>query len=78
MQRQRGRTTSASAYLAQGWRQQACPACRGSGLAYAHRDGAPRAPITGHERCRACAGRGSTWISPAGRRASYPGGPWLG
>jgi hypothetical protein len=77
MRRRGGRTTSAAAYLAQGWRQEACPQCAGRGVAYARRDGDPRRPITGMEFCKACDGRGSTWLSPQGYRAPYPGGPWM-
>ena len=77
-QQRGGRVTSVDRYIADGWRQDTCPDCGGRGIAYSHRDRDPRLPITGMERCRACAGRGSTWISPAGRRAAYPGGPWMG
>jgi len=77
MRAQRGRVTSASRYIEQGWTQQPCPACAGRGIAYSRRDGDRRAPITGHEQCRACAGRGSTWRSPGGLRCEYPGGPFV-
>jgi len=76
MRRRTGTTISVGKYLAEGWRQDPCPACRGSGLAYARRPDAPMV-VTGMERCRSCNGRGSTWISPQGRRAAYPGGPFL-
>jgi hypothetical protein len=78
MQQRRGRTTSVERYIAQGWREDKCPECAGRGIAYSHHDRDPRLPITGMERCRCCAGRGSTWISPAGRRCEYPGGPFQG
>ena len=77
MRRTRGQTTHIQKYLSNGWRQEPCPHCSGRGLAYAHRDGNPQGPITGMERCRQCKGRGSTWRSPGGMRAAYPGGPWL-
>jgi len=77
MRRQRGRTTSVDEYTRQGWTQHPCTQCRGTGLAYAHRNDDPKMPIIGHERCRSCAGRGGWWRSPQGMRCSYPGGPWL-
>jgi len=76
MQRQRGRTTSVAKYIAEGWREDRCATCNGTGLAYARRGG-ERGPITGMEYCDACGGRGSTWRSPSGLRCSYPGGPWI-
>jgi len=77
MRRTGGTVKSASAYVAQGWRELRCTACNGFGLSYAHRGNDPQMPITGMERCRACDGRGSTWRSPAGKPCSYPGGPFL-
>jgi len=77
MQRSHGRTIPISRYIEQGWREEKCASCGGRGIGYAHRNGDPRMPIVGHEYCKACSGRGSTWTSPGGRRCSYPGGPWL-
>jgi len=77
MRRRTGTTTSAARYIEQGWTEERCGECRGSGIAYAHRNRDPHMPIIGQERCRSCAGRGSTWRSPSGRPCAYPGGPWL-
>jgi len=77
MRQQRGRTTSSDQYRAQGWQEIRCERCNGTGLAYTHRDGDRRMPISGQERCRQCGGRGSWWRSPGGRHHSTPGGPYL-
>src|SRR5262249_995284 len=77
MRRHNGTRIPVAKYLREGWTQQACSACRGTGLNYI-RPHADPGPISGQELCRQCQGRGSVWTSPAGRRASYPGGPWLG
>jgi len=71
-QRERGRTTEASEYVRQGWREDRCGQCNGSGL----RPGAEYHSII--NRCPACSGMGATWISPQGRRCVSPGGRFLG
>lgn len=68
-----GRTTSVDEYTRQGWREHPCSVCQGRGL----RPGETLGYLCAASACRQCAGRGSTWVSPQGRRASYPGGPWL-
>jgi DnaJ-class molecular chaperone len=74
-QRQRGTRIPVSEYIRDGWTQDRCTACNGTGLAYVRTR--PEGPISAQERCRECRGRGSTWLSPAGRRAAFPGGPFL-
>jgi len=73
-QRQSGSVTSVEKYRAQGWTECRCDACHGSGM----RPGSNTPYQCAMNECPACAGRGATWISPAGRRAAYPGGPWMG
>jgi len=75
MRRQSGTTTSIADLVAKGWREDPCPACAGTGWIGGRR---MEAPLTLADYCPQCRGRGATWISPQGRRASYPGGPWMG
>lgn len=77
MRRQSGTRIPVAKYLSEGWKQQPCAACGGRGIGYAYHDRDPRKPISGMEMCKSCGGRGSVWTSPQGRRAAYPGGPWL-
>jgi DnaJ-class molecular chaperone len=59
-----------------GWKQEGCTNCRGHGVVsdygYSGRD------FEGPKDCPACGGAGHLWISPKGRTAMYPGGPFTG
>ena len=52
-----------------GWRVATCSMCRGTGLKWSYEVGAVD--------CRHC-NNGVVYISPKGRLALYPGGPFLG
>lgn len=60
----------AEKWIADGWRYEKCPDCNGHGL---------RHVCPGDvEECRTCGYEGRLWVSPTGRMAVYPGGPFLG
>jgi len=64
---------SSSEAVNRGWSQRQCEACQGTGM----RPGSGILYRCPANACQACEGRGATWISPQGRRAAYPGGPFM-
>jgi hypothetical protein len=73
-QRERGTRIPVERYIAEGWTQRQCFECHGTGM----RPGSGIPYACAANACSACGGRGSTWTSPQGRVAQYPGGPWMG
>lgn len=58
------------------WHKIKCGTCDGHGMVSKYTyDGSD---FEGPEECGDCWGQGSIWISPKGRLALYPGGPFLG
>ena len=56
------------------WRTMPCHHCRGYGVVsvYSHND------FEGPGVCPRCLGGGTLFVSPKGRLAAYPGGPFCG
>lgn len=56
-----------------GWHIESCHKCMGSGmqLHYSAYD------FEGASECDGCYGNGIIWVSPKGRHALYPGGPFV-
>jgi hypothetical protein len=61
-------------WTARGWRTETCHSCRGYGVVsvYSAQD------FEGAGPCKRCGESGRVWVSPKGRRAHYPGGPFCG
>lgn len=57
-----------------GWTQVRCVTCSGHGVVsvYSAHD------FEGPGECAHCGGSGAEWVSPRGRTALYPGGPFTG
>lgn len=57
-----------------GWTQIRCDSCGGHGVisVYSQND------FEGPGECRTCGGSGTMFLSPKGRLADYPGGPFRG
>lgn len=60
--------------MKQGWRTVNCGNCAGCGMVSDFRGGDFNGPMD----CPDCGGSGAQWVSPQGRIADYPGGPFRG
>lgn len=56
------------------WRVVECSICNGHGVVSAYSS----VDFLGPKECSSCRGSGFVWISPKGRIADYPGGPFRG
>jgi len=56
------------------WHTEKCTACYGTGQVSDY----SACDFEGPKECGHCWGSGNIWISPKGRIALYPGGPFLG
>lgn len=56
-----------------GWKPSNCFVCSGTGMVSDYSGG----DFNGPKECDTCKGNGHYWISPKGRMAAYPGGPWV-
>ena len=59
--------------IANGWKQQTCEFCRGTGQECDYGNGED---FYGPKECSNCGGGGSYWLTPKGRHIQYPGGPF--
>jgi len=57
------------------WIQESCGKCSGYGSLSDYGNGED---FYGDKECNTCGGSGQVWISPKGRIALWPGGPFLG
>jgi hypothetical protein len=60
------------------WKQIACPNCGGHGIVSHYSYGPDGVDFDGADECKRCSGSGELWLSPKGRIAQYPGGPFVG
>jgi RecJ-like exonuclease len=56
------------------WRTIPCDRCNGHGVVAVY----SASDFDGADFCPLCGGSGETWVSPKGRIADYPGGPFRG
>ena len=61
-------------WRARGWHKETCSQCGATGMV-AHYSASD---FEGAIECSACWGTGGYWVSPKGRMAICPGGPFLG
>jgi len=57
----------------QGWRNERCFSCYGTGM---ESDYGWNCDFLGPKECGSCGGNGQYWVTPKGRHALYPGGPF--
>ncbi|MBE3040553.1 MAG: hypothetical protein IMZ62_17280 [Chloroflexi bacterium] len=58
------------------WHTITCAACGGAGMVSEYTCGGD--DFLGPKECDCCGGSGEQWVSPQGRIADYPGGPFRG
>jgi len=58
-----------------GWSTDRCHDCGGHGLVSDYGDGED---FYGAKECKTCGGKGYLFVSPKGKLAEYPGGPFRG
>ena len=58
--------------IARGWKRERCFQCYGTGQVSDYTGG----DFNGPTECDMCGGGGSYWLTPTGKAARWPGGPF--